>query len=98
MVLIAQLCGALDERNAKAPWQRNETRPAAVDQAQRGTPSMGRRVQHLAGGRVATRHRERTQSDSLVAAGTQSSFRAHDLTRRKAGQRGSLTSPGPFLY
>jgi hypothetical protein len=25
-VLIAQLCDSLDERNAKPPWQRNETR------------------------------------------------------------------------
>jgi hypothetical protein len=30
MVLIAQLCGALDERKLK-PWQRDEPRPFAAD-------------------------------------------------------------------
>jgi hypothetical protein len=33
-----------------------------------------------------------------LRAGTQPSLRAYDLTRRKAWQRGSLTSLGPFLY
>jgi hypothetical protein len=31
MVLIAQLCSALDERKAKPQWQRNESRPLAAD-------------------------------------------------------------------
>ena len=31
MNLVSQLCRALDERNARPQWQRNESRPLAGD-------------------------------------------------------------------
>ena len=31
MVLITQLCSALDERRARPPWQHDEPRPFAAD-------------------------------------------------------------------
>src|ERR1700704_793677 len=48
--------------------------------------------------RVVTRHRERTPTDWLVAARTESFFPAHDLTGARAGQQGPITSRDPFLY
>jgi hypothetical protein len=31
IILIAQLCSALDERRARPPWQHDEPRPFAAD-------------------------------------------------------------------